>query len=62
MFDRNLMKLSGMPAIMAALVLLAFLQAGCIAAQALALSQAIAGLWAGASLAYMVPNIALFAI
>ena len=62
MFDRNLMKLSGMPAIMAALVLLAFLQAGCIAAQALALSQAIAGLWAGASLADMVPNIALFAI
>lgn len=48
MFDRNLMKLDGMRTIMAALVLLALLQAATIAGQALTLSLVAAQLWSGA--------------
>lgn len=60
MFDRNLMKLSGMPAIMAALAILALLQAAAIAGQALSLSTAVASLWQGAPLDQAVPAIATF--
>lgn len=60
MFDRNLMKLEGMPAVMAALVLLALLQAGAIIIQAFMLSGAISALWAGSTLSECLPQIAAF--
>jgi len=47
LFDKNLMKLQGMHAIMGALVLLALLQAGCIIGQAMGLSRAVCVLWEG---------------
>ena len=60
MFDRNLMKLQGMHAIMMALVVLALLQAAAIAGQALTLSSALSSLWGGSSLENAIPDIAAF--
>lgn len=60
MFDRNLMKLEGMHAIMAALVVLALLQAATIAGQALILSSVIASLWEGAAVEQQIQGIAAF--
>ena len=60
MFDRNLMKLEGMHAIMAALVVLALLQAATIAGQALTLSSVIASLWEGAAVDQQIQGIAAF--
>ena len=60
MFDRNLMKLEGMHAIMAALVVLALLQAATIAGQALTLSSVIASLWEGAAVEQQIQGIAAF--
>ena len=61
MFDRNLMRLPGMPAIMGALLLLALLQAAAIAGQAMSLGNAIALLWEGSPLDDVVSFIAGFA-
>ena len=60
MFDRNLMKLEGMHAIMAALVILALIQAATIAGQALTLSSVIASLWEGAAVEQQIQGIAAF--
>ena len=60
MFDRNLMKLEGMHAIMAALVILALIQAATIADQALTLSSVIASLWEGAAVEQQIQGIAAF--
>ena len=60
MFDRNLMKLEGMHAVMAALVILALLQAATIAGQALTLSSVIASLWEGGSIEQQIQCIAAF--
>ena len=48
MFDRNLMKLEGMRAIMAGLVVLALLQALAIAGQAIFIASVVSDLWNGA--------------
>ena len=60
MFDRNLMKLDGMHAIMMALVLLGFLQAAAVIGQALALGKAVSTLWAGAPMQDAVPDALAF--
>ena len=60
MFDRNLMKLEGMHAVMAALVILALLQAATIAGQALTLSSVIASLWEGGAIEQQIQGIAAF--
>lgn len=60
MFDRNLMKLEGMHAIMAALVILALIQGATIAGQALTLSSVIASLWEGAGVEQQIQGIAAF--
>lgn len=62
MFDKNLMKLAGMKGVMVALVVLALLQAGSIAAQAYGLSRAVCALWEGAGIAAAVPDIVLFGV
>ena len=56
MFDKNLMKLPGMRAVMGALVLLALLQAASVIGQAIGLSRAICVLWDGAGTASSFPD------
>ncbi len=60
MFDRNLMKLDGMHAIMGALLVLALLQAASIIGQAHALSQAITCLWSGLPVGDAIPPLVAF--
>ena len=60
MFDRNLMKLEGMHAILGALVLLALMQAGCIIGQAFFVSLTISQLWQGVWPADLAAPIAAF--
>ena len=62
MFDRNMMGLPGMRAVMAALAVLALLQAAAIAGQATSLSWAISRLWEGTAVADVVSAIAAFAV
>ena len=50
MFDRNLLKLEGMKGVLAALVILALLQATATIGQAWTLASAITGLWNGGAL------------
>ena len=61
LFDKNLMKLSGMKAVMAALVLLALLQAACTVGWAFGLTRAVCLLWGGASLDEAVAALVMFA-
>ena len=60
MFDRNLMKLPGMPAIMAALLVLAPLQAAAVFGQVWFLAGALSMLWEGIALEQALPNVACF--
>ena len=60
MFDRNLMKLDGMPAVMAALVLLALMQAAALIGQSWLLAHALSALWFGASVQETAPDIVGF--
>ena len=60
MFDRNLMKLPGMPAIMAALLVLALLQAAAVFGQVWFLAGALSMLWEGIALEQALPNVACF--
>lgn len=61
MFDKNLMKLPGMGAVMGALLVFALLQSGCIIGQAIGLSRAICALWEGAGVSAAAPDIVMFA-
>ena len=59
-FDKNLMKLPKMRAVMAALVLFALAQVACIAGWAWALTGAVCDLWAGSGVQEVLPEIVLF--
>ncbi len=60
LFDRNLMELPGMHAVMAVLAVTALLQAAAIAGQALTLSWTIARLWEGVAVADTIPGLCAF--
>ncbi|MBO7701380.1 MAG: thiol reductant ABC exporter subunit CydD [Eggerthellaceae bacterium] len=60
MFDRNLLKLEGMKGVLAALVVLALLQAATATGQAWTLASAITGLWNGGALADAAPFVVGF--
>lgn len=62
MFDRALMRLAGMPGVLASLLVSAFVQAGLVIAQMLALSTALFNLWSGDDIRSQLALLATFAV